>query len=210
MWTNEGTQSLAALSDTTDHRMEAVIASVKPVILSLTDKGKTLISIITDFPLNQYRNKKSFYLIQELAVLLKIIIRWIYLESGHGKGIPDGIGAVVKRGIVDLIASHPDQPVYNVSDLVQLELADLLPSVQLYEYSQEDIVQIFDTIPDLIPISGTLKLHEIQTHVNKDGDNYFLIKDTSDQDPWCVKLTVKKGNTKVMQLKSNICPQANN
>ena len=37
-----------------------------------------------------------------------IDLKWIYLESGHGRGIPDRIGATVKKAIKDLLLFHPD------------------------------------------------------------------------------------------------------
>lgn len=195
LWTAEGTQSMVACSDCTDHRAEAVIASVKPLIVDLAEKGKKLINAITDSPLNQYRNRKIFWLIQQLAQQLGITIRWIFLESGHGKGIPDGIGAVVKRQITDLIASKPDSAFYTVAHLLQHGLADLVPSISLSQYSKEDIAIISATIPDLHCVKGTLKLHEVQTHT-KDGKQCLLIKDTSDQKPRCVSMTLVKKATK--------------
>ena len=77
VWTMEGNQSMAALSDCTDHRADAIIGSVNPVLVDLAAKGKKFLNIISDSPLNQYRNKKIFWLIQELAIMLGIIIRWL-------------------------------------------------------------------------------------------------------------------------------------
>ena len=45
-------------------------------------------------------------------------IKWIYLESGHRKGIPDGIGAAVKHVIQTLIAYNPSLPIYTVKDFM--------------------------------------------------------------------------------------------
>ena len=38
-----------------------------------------------------------------------IDLKWIYLESGHGKGIPDGIGATVKKAIKDVSVGKPHE-----------------------------------------------------------------------------------------------------
>ena len=40
-----------------------------------------------------------FWLTSHFAMEYEIALGWIYSESGHGKGIPDGIGTVVKNVI---------------------------------------------------------------------------------------------------------------
>nr|KAG5690558.1 hypothetical protein BaRGS_014691 [Batillaria attramentaria] len=51
-----------------------------------------------DGPTTQYRQKMNFYLFS--TEVYKIGFTggtWNFLAAGHGKGIPDGIGAAVKR-----------------------------------------------------------------------------------------------------------------
>jgi hypothetical protein len=36
-------------------------------------------------------------------------MRWLFLESGHGKGIADGVGSVIKRLFDDAIRLNPDE-----------------------------------------------------------------------------------------------------
>ena len=47
-----------------------------------------------------------------------VTFKLIYLESGHGKGEPDGIRATVKKVIHNLVACNPNVPIYNVEDLL--------------------------------------------------------------------------------------------
>ena len=47
-----------------------------------------------------------------------VTFKLIYLESGHGKGEPDGIRATVKKVIHNLVACNPNVPTYNVDDLL--------------------------------------------------------------------------------------------
>ena len=82
------------------------------------------------------------WLVQQLAILLGITIVWIFLESGHGKGIPDGIGAVVKRAIKDLIQYNPDVPLYTVDDFIAIGLQQCLPSIYLYKYTEEQVSEL--------------------------------------------------------------------
>ena len=85
------------MSDHTDHKAPAVMISIKSILEKLIKQEKKLINIISNSPNSQYRNRKMFYLVQQFAKEYRVTIRWIYLEAGHGKGISDGIRAVVKK-----------------------------------------------------------------------------------------------------------------
>ncbi|CAH2101592.1 unnamed protein product [Euphydryas editha] len=56
-------------------------------------------NITTDSPSSQYRNKYIFYIMTQLQNVFSSLksVTWNYQEVGHGKGTPDGVGAVVKR-----------------------------------------------------------------------------------------------------------------
>ena len=86
-----------------------------------------------------------------------IDLKWIYLESGHGKGIPDGIGATVKKAIKDLLLFHPDDPLYNVADLFSQNIQDCIPSIELNVYSKEDVQKFNSSLPKVGEIKGMLK-----------------------------------------------------
>ena len=148
-WTSEGNQSVASLSDHTSNQAAAVMVSVKPVLESLVKNGKVKINIVRDSPTSQYRNKKIFYMIQQLANDYEVAVHWIYLEPGHGKGIPDGVGAVVKHAIKDIIMCNPDDPHYTVDQLIQSGLQDHLPSVKIEVYSEEDVNSLESKLPDI-------------------------------------------------------------
>ena len=75
-------------------------------------------------------------------------MHWIYLDPGHGKGIPDGVGAVVKHAIKDIIMYNPDDPHYTVDQLIQSGLQDHLPSVKIEVYS-EDVNSLESKLPDI-------------------------------------------------------------
>ena len=65
-----------------------------------------MVNIISDSPTSQYRNKKIFWMIQSFAKEQKINIKWIYLDSCHGSGVADGIGATVKNAISNIVLLH--------------------------------------------------------------------------------------------------------
>ena len=90
-----------------------------------------------------------------------IDLKWIYLESGHGKGIPEGIGATVKKAIKDLLLFHPDDPLYNVADLFSRNIQDCIPSIELNVCSKEDVQKFNSSVPKVGEIRGILKVHEV-------------------------------------------------
>ena len=102
-----------------------------------------------------------FWLIEQFAIENTITIRWIFLEAGHGKVILDGVGAIVKAAIRDVIPFSPDMPIYSVSDLQKAGLKNHLTLVHLYEHSADDIKILRKKMPAITPVSGTLKFHEV-------------------------------------------------
>ena len=115
------------------------------------------------------------------------------LESGHGKGIPDGIGAVVKSTIQNLIAYNPSQPIYTVKDLMTIGLQGHLSTVELYQYSSEDVAGLNNKTPLLLAVQGTAKLHEFFT--KKEGEViYVFVKNLSNKESRKVTLNLLQTN----------------
>ena len=107
-WRTDRCQSDAALSDYTGHKAAAVMTSILPVLKNYVEEGKTTINIVNDSPTSQYRNRKIFYLIHQFAEEYNVTLNWIYLEAGHGKGIPNGTGTVVKQAIQNVITFNTE------------------------------------------------------------------------------------------------------
>ena len=161
VWTVETQQSFVTMSDHTDHKALAVMISIKPILEKLIKQEKKLINIIIDSPTSQYRNHKMFYLVQQFAKEYRVTIWWIYLEAGHGKGIPDWTGAVVKEAVWDIIAFNLDIPHYSVKDLFERGLQEKLPSKGIITYSKDAVISLAENIPETKGIVGTMKIHDI-------------------------------------------------
>ena len=110
-WSVEENRSVASLSDCNDHTAAAVMINLKEELLQLVHRGKETINIITYSPTSQYKNRKVFWLIEQFAIENTVTIRWIFLEVGHGKEIPDGVRAIVKAVIRNVISFSPDMPI---------------------------------------------------------------------------------------------------
>ena len=90
-----------------------------------------------------------------------VALKWIYLEGGHGKGIPDGLGATIKRAIKDLLLYNPNSPIYTVTDLINHGIDNRLPSIKLHTYSSEDVEKEAAGLPIISEVPGIGKVHEI-------------------------------------------------
>ena len=174
VWTAEKEWSAASISGCTIHKAEAVAASITELLEELKANGITKLYVVSDSPTSQYRNKEMFYLIKQISEDLSMEIDWIYLESGHGKGIPDGIGAVLKTKIDYLISVHPRSAVYTVDDLFRLGLRQEVPSIKLYRFDEEDVDTISLRIPELERVPGTMKIHEVQCSPNHSMQARYL------------------------------------
>ena len=107
-----------------------------------------------------------------------IDLKWIYLESRHGKGIPDGICATVKKAIKDLLLFHPDDPLYSVADLFSLNIQDCTTSIELHVYSKADVQKFNSSLPKVGEIKGILKVHEV-LYQFREGRLTTYVKDVS-------------------------------
>ncbi|CAF1415443.1 unnamed protein product [Rotaria sordida] len=89
----------------------------------------------------------------------EIGIKWVYLESGHGKGVADAVGAALKRQFDEAISFDPDHAFDNAQDLMNAVQNNT--DIKLYIYDKKDIQKLKDTIPALSTIKGTAKFHEV-------------------------------------------------
>jgi hypothetical protein len=153
---------------------EAAWAGIQPLLNHLVDEKEiSIINIISDSPISQYRNKTMFYLIKKFAAEQKIKIKWIYLEAGHGKGVADSIGATLKRKMDEAINYKPDDSFSSASDLIDA-IADGT-DIKLYLYGKSDIEKVKKALPKLSTIKGTATLHEVVAT----SDGKFYGKDLS-------------------------------
>ena len=110
-------QSYVAVSDVMFHNASAVYAILLKLIPQLKEECKDLKTIhyLTDSPTSQYRNRTIFQFIAQHQDEFSIDARSNYLESGHGKGPCDGLGASVKRSAGDAV-KHGKCSIQNAND----------------------------------------------------------------------------------------------
>jgi len=91
-------QSHVAVSDVMSHNASSVYTILKKLVSLLKKEHPNLQAIhyLSDSPTSQYRNKTMFQFVSMHEEEFAIKAQWSYLESGHGKGPCDGLGASVK------------------------------------------------------------------------------------------------------------------
>ena len=124
-------------------------------------------------------------MIQLFAKEQKINIKWIYLESCHGKGFADGIGATVENAIKNIVLLNPDSCIYT-------GFQNNLPSIQLHTYNSADIDKVNKLIPRLNGVVGTMKLHKIFVQYENAKIKTF-VRNNSTEQAWQITMKTKRG-----------------
>lgn len=95
-------QSYVAVSDVISHNATAVYDILKKIIPIIKEDYPVTkkIHYLTDLLTSQYRNKTIFQVLVDHETDFGMQAQWNYLESGHGKGPCDGLGASVNELLI--------------------------------------------------------------------------------------------------------------
>lgn len=95
---------------------------------------------------------------------------WNFHESGHGKGVPDGVGGALKRAAKNLFLHGKD--ITNAASFVQ-SIKEKDTSIYLYEVPTSDVTEKSEILAskNLKTVPGTFKLHQIKT--SRIGEIYY-------------------------------------
>lgn len=170
--------SVCTVSDCVRHDASAIWAHLTPLIQLALEKNPftTTLYFLSDSPTSQYRNKFIFYMISQLHVdfpQLKEVI-WNYSEKGHGKGAPDGVGAVLKRTADAAVKFGED--VANLTDFVKI-MKSRVKNIIIIPIAEKDIIEKEKSIPkNATPFRGTLSVHQV---LWKKDQNYITCRELS-------------------------------
>ncbi|KAK0145791.1 hypothetical protein N1851_015288 [Merluccius polli] len=162
VYTASTSYSYATISASLRHDERAVWAHLEPVLKDAILKCKSppsSLHVISDGPVNQYRNRKNFYLLSTVPFLYGFKnVSWNFSEKAHGKGAPDGVGGAVKRLADAAVLRGRDlQTAEHVFNFLKDE-----STVRCYWISEEEINKYDEKVPLLVPaIKGTLKIHQV-------------------------------------------------
>ena len=135
IWHSGSLKSFVFVSDNLTHSKDTVIAYIDFVLDQLPDIVKT-VSIWSDGPCSQFKNRYIFAGIAHLETRHSVNISWNFFATSHGKGPVDGIGGSVKRFVWRKVKSRQ----YSVSDAVSFSrAAEEMAHVVTMHISKNDI-----------------------------------------------------------------------
>jgi hypothetical protein len=171
VYTKEDSHGFASLSDSSDHKAEAIHNAIKPTIEELVVKGKNKFIICSDGPTSQYRNSKNVYLMRKLSVEHNISIRLLFTEAGHGKSPCDGIGGNIKtqveNALLNIHGNNEIETVHSAEDVAKIIAMKTNLTYDILVHTQESTDEIRNDLPKLGPLVGALKVHEVM--ITPDG-----------------------------------------
>jgi hypothetical protein len=123
------------------------------------------IHYLTDSPTSQYRNKTIFKVLTDHNDHFGVGARWNYLESGHGKGPCDGLGASIKRG-ADMASRQWKVLIQNAEDFYAWakQTEENGSKIKYLFHNQEDVDngdKILQEKEKPLLITGTFRLHAV-------------------------------------------------
>ena len=145
------------------HRPTAIWKYVEPVLdeLQRAYPGVNTLHMFSDGPTSQYRQKLNFYLFTKVISDRHFTLSsWNFFEAGHGKGVPDGVGAAVKRAADEIVLTGTD--ITSAGGL--FEHLRIKSSVKLYHVKVNDVKTICaNTARDISvsAVTGTMKMHQL-------------------------------------------------
>lgn len=162
------TSPFCTLSTSLRHDAAAIWEHLIPVLEYVKENAPDVVILhfLTDSPSGQYRNRKIFYIISKLHWYYDALkcVSWNYSESGHGKGAPDGVGAVLKRTADKIVSQGKDVP--DLKTLMTF-LKTRVQGVTIQEVFECGIYEKDLLIPNDLPsFKGTMKVHQAMWNAN--------------------------------------------
>lgn len=158
-------ESFCSVSDNLSHEPPGIWAHLLPVIRHMKQQNPnvTVIHYFSDGPSSQYRQKKNFYLFNLFSEKLHLCnSTWSFSESGHGKGVADGIGGTVKRALDRQMLYGHD--ICNATD-AHMAIVAAVKSVTCYMIPSNDVDNMKKLLPNNIKslkaVPNTMKIHQI-------------------------------------------------
>jgi hypothetical protein len=163
--TMDKVQFFCGVSYSLQHDPMSVWAHLNPILKKIREEHPDVdtLQFFSDGPTSQYKQKLNFYLFS--TELFEHGFKrgyWNFHTAGHGKGIPDGIGASLKRS-ADIRVKHGEDVVNATQFIKQMHQSG--SKVEVYQIQEQDIKEIERKMKDknLKAIHGTMKMHPLTT-----------------------------------------------
>ncbi|KAK6168704.1 hypothetical protein SNE40_020096 [Patella caerulea] len=160
LYTASSTVPICTISGSPRKDPAAIWSHLSPVfdIIKSDFPEVKIVNFLSDGPSGQYKNKTNMAMFSKKIYDYGFIGgTWNFLETSHGKGAPDGIGAVVKRTADRLIAEKHDIP----DSRTMYQVLKDKTTVKLFYIDPESIPDESSTFSHVSPVKGTMALHQI-------------------------------------------------
>ena len=140
----------------------------------------TQVHYLSDSPSSQYRNASMFRVIHSHHDIFNVRATWNYFESGHGKGLCDGVGWAVKWS-ADLPIKK-GALIKTAVDLFRWGNKQQNSAVTYLLVTPEEVEQATAEMASMgrLPVVGTMKVHSVIPR----GDTLYT-RETSCYSPCC-------------------------
>ena len=91
LWSASGAKSNAIISDDLSHTKHSIVCFLDHLLSLLSDDTAEHVTILSDGPSCQFKNKFIAHSLKFLQDRHKVVIHWIFSASHHGKGAIDGV-----------------------------------------------------------------------------------------------------------------------
>ena len=170
-------KTFCSVSDSNNHGPAAIWTHLDPILDCIQKENPQVntMHFFSDGPTTQYKQELNFYLfsnnIEERGLKFST---WNFFESGHGKGIPDGVGATIKRTADAAVRRGRDCT--NARDMVDI-VESTGPKTRIFLIPEKAIDGAITSLANatVTPVKGTMKLHQIATT----STNTFSYRDIS-------------------------------
>jgi len=166
MYSRKGPTSFCTISDNLKHGPSGIWGHLKPILQLAKDENASVenLYVLSDGPKTQYRCRENFFLLTKIPLEMGFkTVNWNFLEAGHGKGAPDGIGAVIKRTADTFVLQGGD--ITNARDLFTT-LSNKELAVKLFLIEDDAITALEECLKAkaVKSVAGTIKIPQVTTY----------------------------------------------
>ena len=165
----------------TDHKFPTTLAFLIMLMqrIKLAVPDLKHLHLVTDSPTSQYRNRYSCGMLVRAREQFGIRITWNWLESGHGKGLCDGVGGALK-GLADRVVKA-DGAIQSAEEFVE-KITPQTQKVTLLYASKESVLECDALVTSwkCHGVDGITKQHQATVH-----DEQLYLRETSCYEECC-------------------------
>lgn len=167
IYTSDVTLPFCSISDNLQHGPAGIWAHLKPPLELIKERFPSVTNLyfLSDGPTSQYKCKENFYMVTTVPFQMGFSrINWNFTEAGHGKGAPDGVGAVIKREADRLVLHSND--ISGGDQLFKL-LSEKNLKIQMFDAKEQDFTKFSQLLSSvcLSTVPGTMRIHQVINYI---------------------------------------------